>query len=130
MVEKGHAMSTRITEDVIEALQYCRLKAYFQLRGEQGAPSGYDKLLIEQRANLKLRAIEKVRREYREPEVATELELTLVNLRKGALFVVGARLDDDRYAVHFDAIRKIDGASIIGESRYEPVMFCGAQRFP
>jgi predicted RecB family nuclease len=129
VVEKEQSMSTRITEDVIEALQYCRLKAYFQLRGEQGAPSGYDKLLIEQRANLKLRAIEKIRREYRGPEVATELELTLVNLRKGALFVVGARLDDDRYAVHFDAIRKIDGASILSESRYEPVMFCPSQRF-
>jgi hypothetical protein len=122
-------MSTRITEDVLEALPYCRLKAYFQLRGEQGTRSGYEQLLIEQRANFRLKAIEKIRREYQEPEVETELELSLVNLRKGALFIVGARLDDDRYAVHFDALRKIDGCSILGDSRYEPVMFAPRSGF-
>jgi predicted RecB family nuclease len=128
VVAKGDAMSTRITDDVIEALQYCRLKAYFQLRGEQGVRSGYEKLLIEQRANLKPKAIEKIRREYREPEFATEFNLSVVNLRKGASFIVGARLEDNRYAVHFDALRKTDGPSTLGEFRYEPVMFCPARR--
>ena len=40
-------MPSRITDDVIDALQHCRLKAYFQLPGEQGTLSGYEKLLIE-----------------------------------------------------------------------------------
>jgi hypothetical protein len=53
-------MSSRITDDVIDALQHCRLKAYFELHGEQGARSGYEKLLIEQRANLQPRTIEKI----------------------------------------------------------------------
>src|SRR3984893_17378517 len=128
VVAKGDAMSTRITDDVIEALQCCRLKAYFQLRGEQGVRAGYEKLLIEQRANLKPKAIEKIRREYREPEFATEFNLSVVNLRKGASFIVGARLEDNRYAVHFDALRKTDGPSTLGEFRYEPVMFCPARR--
>ena len=48
-------MASRITDDVIDALQHCRLKAYFQLRGEQGTPSGYEKLLVEQRAKLERR---------------------------------------------------------------------------
>ncbi|MCA6110921.1 IS66 family transposase [Bradyrhizobium cenepequi] len=29
-------MSSKITGEVIDALQHCRLKAYFQLHGEQG----------------------------------------------------------------------------------------------
>ena len=41
-------MACRITDDVINALQHCRLKAYFQLHGEAGAQCGYEKLLIEQ----------------------------------------------------------------------------------
>ena len=53
-------MSSSITDDVIDALQHCRLKAYFQLRGEQGTQSGYEKLLIEQRSNLEPKAIEKI----------------------------------------------------------------------
>jgi hypothetical protein len=44
-------MSSKITSEVIDALQHYRLKAYYQLRGEQGTQSGYEKLLIEQRAN-------------------------------------------------------------------------------
>lgn len=42
-------MSSKITSDVVDALQHYRLKAYYQLRGEQGTQSAYEKLLIEQR---------------------------------------------------------------------------------
>jgi predicted RecB family nuclease len=104
------------------------LKAYFQLRGEQGSPSGYEKLLVEQRADLQPKVIGKIRREYSENEVATDLNLSAVNLREGAAFILGARLEDDRYAVHFDALRKVDGPSALGRFRYEPVLSCAAHR--
>ncbi len=52
-------MCSKITDDVIDALQHCRLKAYFQLRGEQSTLSEYEKLLIEQRADLRHKTIEK-----------------------------------------------------------------------
>jgi len=61
--------------------------------------------------------------------VATDLSLSIANLRKGASFIIGARLEDDRYALHFDAVRKISGPSTLGDFRYEPVMFCSARRF-
>ena len=77
-------MACRITDDVINALQHCRLKAFFQLRGEAGAQCGYEKLLIEQRANAQRKAIEKIRREYSETEVATDLNVSVSDLRKGA----------------------------------------------
>ncbi len=85
-------MVSKITDDVINALQHCRLKAYFRLRGEEGAQSGYEKLLIEQRANAQRKAIEKIRREYSETEVVTDLNLTVVNLRKGAAFILSPDL--------------------------------------
>lgn len=103
-------MSSKITGEVIDALQHCRLKGYFQLHGEQGIQSGYEKLLIEQRANLQPKAIEKIRRDYRETELVTNLSLSVSDLRKGAAFILGACLQDDRYAVHFDALRKIGDA--------------------
>jgi hypothetical protein len=82
-------MSFRITGDIIDALR-CRLKAYFQLRGERGTQSGYEKLLTEQWANLQPKAIEKIQREYRETELATDLNLSVANLRKGASFILSA----------------------------------------
>jgi predicted RecB family nuclease len=121
-------MAFRITDDVINALQHCRLKAYFQLRGEAGAQCGYEKLLIEQRANAQRKAIEKIRREYSKAEVAKDLNLSVANLRKGAAFILSARLDDDRHAVVFDGLRKTDGPSTLGDFRYQPVIFCAARR--
>jgi hypothetical protein len=94
-------MVCRITDDVIKALQHCRLKAYFQLHGEAGAQCDYEKLLIEQRAKVQRKAIEKIRREYNETEIATDLSLSVANLRRGAPFILGARLDDDRHAIFF-----------------------------
>ncbi len=121
-------MSSKITGDILDALLHCRLKAYFQLRGEQGAQSGYEKFLIEQRANLEPKIIEKIRREFSQAETATDLSLSAAGLRKSPSFVLGALLEDRSYAVHFDALRKIDGPSALGAFRYEPVLFCAAQR--
>lgn len=121
-------MSSKITGEVIDALQHCRLKAYFQLHGEQGTQSGYEKLLIEQRANLEPKTIEKIRREYSQAETAIDLNLSTERLDEKASLVLGARLEDARYAVHFDALRKIDGPSALGDFRYEPVLFCAAPR--
>ena len=120
-------MACRITDDVIDSLQHCRLKAFFKLGGEVGSRCGYESLLIEQRANAQRKAIEKIRREYSETDVATHLDLSVANLRKGAALILSARLDDDRHAVVFDALRKTDGPSMLGDFRYQPVTFCAAQ---
>ena len=53
----GCAMVCRVTDDVINALQHCRLKAYFRLHAEAGVQCGYEKLLIEQRANVQNAAL-------------------------------------------------------------------------
>jgi hypothetical protein len=57
------------------------------LRGEEGAQCGYEKPLIEQRADAQRNAIEKIRREYSETEVATDLNMSVSDLRKGAAFI-------------------------------------------
>jgi hypothetical protein len=68
---KENAMASKITDDVMDALQCCRLKAYLVLQGEQGVQTTYEKLLIDQRVGLQPKRIEKIRREYSETEVAS-----------------------------------------------------------
>lgn len=121
-------MACRITDDVIDALQHCRLKAFYKLGGEVGFRCSYESLLIEQRANAQRKAIEKIRREYSETDVATGLILSATNLRKGAALILGARLDDERHAVVFDALRKTEGPSMLGDFRYQPVTFSAARK--
>jgi hypothetical protein len=45
-------MAGRITDNVIDALHHCRMKAYLHLHGNAGGQCGYEKLMIEQRANV------------------------------------------------------------------------------
>jgi predicted RecB family nuclease len=121
-------MDCKIADDVIDALQHCRLKAFYKLGGEVGSRSGYESLLIEQRANAQRKAIEKIRRDYSEPDVAPDLDLSVANLRKGTALILGARLEDERHNVVFDALRKIEGPSVLGDFRYQPVTFSAARK--
>lgn len=121
-------MASRITDAVIEAAQQCRLKAYLLLSGEEYNKSSYEKLLIEQHDDLTLRAIGNIKRAHREIDVATDLNLSVANLRKGTPFILSARLENESHSVVFDGLRKIDGPSVLGDFRYEPVMFCPARR--
>jgi predicted RecB family nuclease len=121
-------MLSKITGEIVDALQHCRLKAYLLFRGEQGTQSGYEKLQIEQQARLQSMVIAKIRREYGASGLVTDLKLSIAELRKGPSFVLGAQLECDRHEVHFDALRKIEGSSALGDFRYEPVLFCATPR--
>ncbi len=125
-------MACRITDDVIDSLQHCRLKAFLKLNGEVGSRCGYESLLIEQRANAQRKAIEKIRREYSETDVATHLDLSVANLRRGAALILGARLDDDRHTVVFDFARRERFALPIANSSPRARFFCRGfrGRFP
>jgi predicted RecB family nuclease len=121
-------MVSKITHDVLDAQQHCRLKAYFRLRGEEGTKSEFETLALDTRRELQAKAIEKIRRQYAEDEVETGIALSRGMLRKGPMFILGGRFEDDRYSVQFAGLRKINGASILGEFQYEPVMFSDARR--
>src|SRR5260370_39851052 len=116
-------MAGRITDNVIDALHHCRMKAYLHLHGNAGGQCGYEKLMIEQRANVQRSASAKNRREYSDTEVATDLHLSVANLRKGTALILRARLDDERHAVLFDALRKTGDPSTLGAFRYEQHSF-------
>jgi hypothetical protein len=69
-------MVSKITHDVLDAQQYCRLKAYFRLRGEEGAKSDFEKLLFDMRQDLRAKAIGKIRRHDAEGDVETDVSLS------------------------------------------------------
>jgi predicted RecB family nuclease len=121
-------MSSTITNEVLEALQHCRLKAYFLLHGEERARSDYEELLLAERAELRPKAMAKIERDYGAAEMAADLDVSIDNLRRGIPFILNAPLHDDRHTVLFDGLRRIAGTSALGDFHYEPVMFCTARR--
>lgn len=121
-------MVPNITRDVLEAQQYCRLKAYFRLSGQEGTKSDFEILQIEALQELQAKANEGIRRQYAEINIETDISLSRTVLRTGIPFVIGGRFEGDRYSIRFDGLKKVDGASSLGEFHYEPVMFNEARR--
>jgi predicted RecB family nuclease len=123
----GFAMASKITHEVLDAQQHCRLKAYFRLRGEEGTKSDFERLRLDARHELRAKATAKVRRQFGRDEVETDIPLSRAVLRKGIPFILYAQLDDDRHSIQFDGLKKVIGASILGDFHYEPVMFSEAR---
>jgi predicted RecB family nuclease len=127
-VDSGRrVVSSKITFDIPEAQQHCRFKAHLRLRGEVGIKSDFEKLLFDARQELRINGIEKIIQRYPQEDVESGVTLSRATLRKGIPLILLAHFDDDRYAVQYDGLKKVDGASTIGEFHYEPIMFSEAR---
>ena len=121
-------MASKITLDILDAQTRCPLKAYFLLNGETGIKSDFEKLALETRDELEPKTVAKVRRQYADSELETDINLSLVVLRKHIPFVLNGHIEDARYSVCIDGIKLANGASLLGDHHYEPVLFAEARR--
>ena len=116
--------ASKITRVVLDAQVNCRLKAaYLRLCGEEGIKSDFETLLLDARQEVRANAIEKIRGHYADGEVEMDIPLSRTALGRGVPFILHGHIQDDRQAIRFDGLKKVDGASIFGEFHYEPVMF-------
>jgi predicted RecB family nuclease len=121
-------MPSKITYDVLEAQQYCRLKAHRRLRGDIGTKSDFEKIVLDTHQEIRAKAVTKIRRQHGEDELETGVQLSVAVLRRGTPFILNGRIEDDRHSIQFDGLKKVDGHSILGDFHYEPVMFSQAPR--
>jgi hypothetical protein len=50
-------VASKITNEILDAQQHCRLKAYVRLCGEEGTKADFETLLIHTRQELRVKAI-------------------------------------------------------------------------
>jgi hypothetical protein len=62
-------MPSKITYDVLEAQQYCRLKAHRRLRGDIGTKSDFEKIVLDTHQEIRAKAVTKIRRQHGEDEL-------------------------------------------------------------
>ena len=121
-------MATKITSDILESFLQCRYKSYLQLVGEQGMPSEYDQLRRGTRARVRLMATDKLLTQYGAHEVLCSLTVTPAVLKRGAPLVLDSIMEDERFAIRFDALQRAPGPSQLGDFHYVPVLFHEAER--
>lgn len=116
-------MEGKITRDVIESYIQCRYKAYLKLTGQQGGKSDYEMMLNGCRADLEREVVARILALNGEKQVVQETSLTPSLLRQGKLYLLGVTLATDDLELRFDALKKAQGTSRLGEHHYAPAIF-------
>jgi predicted RecB family nuclease len=116
-------MATTITRDVIESYLRCPYKGHLKTVGEQGTRSEYELLLAASREEAKRRACDIILARQAEGEVERNILLSPAALKRGAAFILNARLEDGDIALDFDGLKRLPGRSMLGNFHYAPVLF-------
>jgi predicted RecB family nuclease len=119
----GDGMATKITRDIIESYLNCKYKGYLKLAKQRGIESDYEGLLAESRDEVKRRATDSILARYQGDKVQRDLLLAPAALKRGAAFLLNATLEDEQISLAFDGLKRLPGASKLGDFHYIPVLF-------
>jgi predicted RecB family nuclease len=116
-------MATKITRGIIESYLNCKYKGHLKLAEQLGVRSGYEVLLAESREEVRRQAIDKILARHPGEEVGRDVSLTPAALKRGAAFLLNATLEDEHAALTFDGLKRLPGASMLGDFHYVPMLF-------
>ncbi len=114
---------SEITTEVLRDYLQCKYKSSLRLAGHGTAKSDYEAALIELRQTVRHKAIEKIDSQRGKYSVANRIVLTHSSLSSGDDFIVDGQYTDGEYLVLFDALKRVDGQSSLGDFHYQPVLF-------
>jgi len=116
-------MSGKITDEVLKSCLKCRYKGYLKTAGEQGVPHDYEILMRESGERIRHAAAAKLPARQDGDEVPSGLLLTAETLKRGLPLLLDVSFEDEDLSVHFDALLRVDGESLLGGFYYQPVIF-------
>jgi predicted RecB family nuclease len=115
-------MATKITRDIIESYLNCKYKGHLKLAGHQGTRSDYEAMATAARASSREQAVTRVVARFGEGDAYRGMTVTDANLKQGAPLLADAELEDEDLSLRFDALKRVDGASNLGNHHYVPVL--------
>jgi hypothetical protein len=116
-------MATKITRDIIESYLNCKYKGHLRLDEQQGVKSDYELLLAESRDKVKRWATDKIRARYQGKRVECDVVVAPAALKRGAIFLLDATLEDEHVSLTCDGLQQVPGPSKLGNFHYIPVLF-------
>ena len=121
-------MTTKLTMDCLESYLKCKTKAHLKALGERGVSSEYTLLLAERKSQTKRMMTERVLSHHTEGAILRDGSITSAELSGGAMFILGATIEDDTFSLAFDGLKKAPGKSRLGEFHYIPVLVHEGQK--
>jgi predicted RecB family nuclease len=115
-------MATKITRDIIESYLNCKYKGHLKLTGESGTPSDYEAMTTAARQASREEAVAKLAARFGEGDACREMAVTAATLKQGETLLVDAELEDEGMSLRFDALKRADGPSKVGDHHYLPIL--------
>jgi hypothetical protein len=110
----------KITNEVLEAYLNCKTKVRLKLAGESGTPSDYEAMTTAARQASREEAIAKLMARF--ADASRGVLATAETLEQGNTLLAKATLEDDALSIRFDALKRAEGASKLGDHHYVPVL--------
>lgn len=115
-------MATKITRDIIETYLNCKYKGHLKLTGESGAISDYEAMTTAARASSREQALTRLAARFGEGAAGRGTAVTAALLKQGAPFLLDVSFEDDALSLHLDALKRMEGASKLGDHHYLPIL--------
>jgi predicted RecB family nuclease len=112
----------KITNEIIESYLACNTKGHLKLAGETGSKSDY-KAMTETVSKASCEgALANLVARFGEGDVCRGVSVTVETLKSGKPLLADVALDDEVLSLRFDALKRTDGASKLGDHHYLPVL--------
>jgi len=115
-------MATKITGDIIESYLNCKYKGHLKLTGESGTQSDYEAMTTAARQTSRKEAVAILVARFGGCDACPEMAVTAATLRQGKTLLANTELADEDLSLRFDALKRVDGPSKVGDHYYLPVL--------
>ncbi len=110
-------------DSVFTAFLLCSTKAYLRSKGEIGTPSGFDHHIADRELTYRQLAAAALLTQIPEAEILNAPFINLRTLRQGKLLILNAGMMVSDLSTTIDAVRRVNGTSLLGTFCYEPIKF-------
>jgi predicted RecB family nuclease len=112
----------KITNEILEDYLNCKTKGHLKLAGESGTRSDYETMTTAASQVSRAAALAKLVSRFSEGDACRGLPVTAATLKQGSPLLADAILEDDSMSLRLDALKRVDGASNLGDYHYLPVL--------
>src|SRR4051794_20534990 len=115
-------MAAKITREVLESYLNCKYKGHLKLAGESGTKSDYEAMTAAARQASRGEALAKLVARFGGGEACRGAAAPPSVLKQGAPLLADVDLEDEGLSLRFDALKRADGTSRLGDHHYVPVL--------
>jgi predicted RecB family nuclease len=112
----------KITNEILEGYLNCKTKGHLKLASEFGTKSDYEAMTMAEGRASREAALARLVDRFGEGDACRGVSVTAAPLKMGAQLLVDATLDDDSVSLRFDALKRAEGRSKVGDHHYLPVL--------